>query len=390
MAMNKLIKASLLFFMACAMISCSTDSKKETVAGSSTLLLKLTGVSGNKLLIQELKDKTWLTVDSSLDYKGNATFTISHPETDYYRIVDTAGNSGVVILEPGKTATIEGDLKDMVNTFKSTDSKENNDYFNFQRKLAVIRIHEEEWVKKYKGFMESPATEDSATYYVTKLRDMQDESDKFIKSYIDSIMPSFAVYGMVNYLRIEKEFDYMYALADRIKKEMPDTKYSRLFVGEISRMKTYKEEQAAKDAKGKAAIGKPAPNFTLHNRSGKEVSLASFKGKYVLIDFWASWCGPCRAESPNMVKLYNKFKGKNFEILGVSLDGSEDAWIGAIEKDGLRWVHVSDLMQWNSPVVALYGIDGIPATVIVDPAGVIVAKNLRGEELMSKLDELLK
>ncbi len=388
--MNRLIKALLFFFMACVMLACSSDKKTEEVADSSSLIVNLTGVSGGKLLVQELRDKSWVSVDSTIAYKAGITFFIHNAETDYYRLVDTAGNSGVVILEPGKITTVEGDLKDMVNTFKSEDSKVNNDYFNFQRKLAAIRIHEEEWVKKYKSFMESPTTEDSATYYVTKLRDMQDESDAFVKSYIDSIMPSFAVYGMVNYLRIEKEFDYMYALADRIKKEMPDTKYSRLFVGEISRMKAYKDEQTAKDAKGKAAIGKTAPNFTLHNRSGKEVSLSSLRGKFVLIDFWASWCGPCRAESPNMVKLYNKFKDKNFEILGVSLDGSEDAWNGAIEKDGLTWVHVSDLMQWNSPVVALYGIDGIPATVIVDPAGVIVAKNLRGEELMNKLDELLK
>jgi len=388
--MNNVLKASLVLFSATLFMACSSDDTKEQAAGASTLNLKLTGVSGGKLLVQELRDKTWVTVDSTLDYKGSTTFTIANQEADYYRVLDTAFNSGIVILEPGKTATITGDLKDMVKTFHAEDSKVNNEYYVFQRKFSEIRSHEEEWVKKYKGFMESPSTEDSATYYVTKLRDMQDVSDKFIKSYIDSIMPSFAVYGMVNYLRIEKEFDYMYALADRIKKEMPDSKYSRLFVGEISRMKTYKDEQAAKDAQGKAAIGKAAPNFALHDRSGKSVSLSSLKGKYVLIDFWASWCGPCRAESPNMVKLYNKFKGKNFEILGVSLDGSEDAWNGAIEKDGLTWLHVSDLMQWNSPVVALYGIEGIPATVIVDPNGTIVAKNLRGEELMAKLDELLK
>jgi peroxiredoxin len=382
-------KVSLLLFVGCLLLACSSDNTGE-IKGSSTLTLKLTGVSAGQLVVQELRDKSWVTVDSFVNFKGDASFTINNQEADYYRVLDTTGSSGIVIVEPGQAVTIAGDLKDAVNTFNSSNSKVNNDYYIFQRKLAVIRVNEAEWVKKYKGFMESPATEDSATYYVTKLRDMQDVSDRFIKSYVDSIMPSFAVYGMVNYLRMEKEFDYMYALADRIKKEMPDTKYSRLFVGEISRMKAYKEEQLAKDAKGKAAIGKPAPDFSLPNRSGKSVSLSSLKGKYVVIDFWASWCGPCRAESPNMVKLYKKFKGKEFEILGVSLDGSEDAWNGAIDKDGLTWLHVSDLMQWNSPVVALYGIDGIPATVIIDPQGLIVAKNLRGEELMAKLDELLK
>lgn len=387
--MNKLIKAAFILLLG-ALAACSSDNGKEETTGPSSLNLKLTGTAGGKLVIQQLRDKAWFTVDSINDYKGSATFSVVSPETDYYRVLDTANNYGILILEPGKTITVEGDLKDMIKTFKSNDSKVNNEYYDFQRKLSTVLIHEEEWVRKYKGFMQSPATEDSATYYVALLEDMQNKSDAFIKSYIDSVMPSFAVYTMTGYLRIEKEFDYVYKLADRIKNEMPDSKYSRLFVGEISRMKAYKDEQAAKEAQGKAAIGKQAPNFTLHDRSGKSISLSSLKGKYVLIDFWASWCGPCRAESPNMVKLYNKFKNKNFEILGVSLDGSETAWNGAIEKDHLTWLHVSDLMQWNSPVVAMYGIDGIPATVIVDPNGIIVAKNLRGEELIAKLDGLLK
>ncbi|MDF2456492.1 MAG: ccmG [Cytophagaceae bacterium] len=388
--MYNLFKALLLLCSVFLLWACSSDSTKEESVGSSTLTLKLTGVTGGKLFIQELRDQTWITIDSSASYNGNQTFKIAVSEPDFYRIVDAGTKSGIVILEPGKTATVEGDLKNMAKTFKSADSKSNNDYYVFQHRLSNFIDQEEKLDRKYKEFMEAASTKDSANYYGEKLNEKRNESDQFIKSYIDSIMPSFAVYGMVNYLRIEKEFDYMYALADRIRKEMPNSKYSRLFVGEISRMKTIKEEQAAKDAQGKAAIGKPAPNFTLQDRSGKAVSLSSLKGQYVLIDFWASWCGPCRAESPNMVKLYNKFKGKNFQILGVSLDGSEDAWNGAIEKDGLTWLHVSDLMQWNSPVVALYGIDGIPATVIVDPNGIIVAKNLRGEELLKALDKLLK
>jgi len=389
--MNKLIRAFLILLVVGALAACSSDNDKEDqTKGSSLLTLKLTGTAGGKLVVQQLRDKAWFTVDSTMNYQGSAVFSIAATEEDYYRVLDTANHSAILIVEPGKNITVEGDLKDMINTFKSSDSKVNNEYYDFQRKLSTVLIHEEEWVKKYKGFMQSPSTEDSATYYLTLLEDMQNKSDAFIKSYIDSIMPSFTVYTMTGYLRIEKEFDYVYKLADRIKNEMPDSKYSRLFVGEISRMKAYKDEQAAKEAQGKAAVGKQAPNFTLHDRSGKSISLSSLKGKYVLIDFWASWCGPCRAESPNMVKLYQKFKNKNFEILGVSLDGSEEAWNGAIEKDGLTWMHVSDLMQWNSPVVAMYGIDGIPATVIVDPNGIIVAKNLRGAELMTKLDGLLK
>jgi len=141
-------------------------------------------------------------------------------------------------------------------------------------------------------------------------------------------------------------------------------------------------------------IGKPAPEFALPDPSGKQVSLSSFRGKYVLIDFWASWCGPCRQENPAVVQAYNKYKDKNFTILGVSLDrpGQKDKWLKAVKDDKLTWTQVSDLMEWNSPLVALYnfGETGIPYNVLVDPEGKIVAERLRGSQLEEKLAEVLK
>jgi peroxiredoxin len=138
-------------------------------------------------------------------------------------------------------------------------------------------------------------------------------------------------------------------------------------------------------------VGKPAPEISLPDTEGRTVTLSSFRGKYVLVDFWASWCGPCRRENPNVVQAFNQFKNKNFTILGVSLDrpGQKEGWINAIKEDKLTWTHISDLKFWQSEVVPLYQLSSIPFNVLVDPGGKVVAENLRGEALEQKLHELL-
>jgi len=180
--------------------------------------------------------------------------------------------------------------------------------------------------------------------------------------------------------------DEVYEVVTKVATKFPANKSVVVLKEQLEIQKKKYEEQLALEQQW---IGKPAPEIKMQDPSGKTISLSSFKGKYVLVDFWASWCRPCREENPNVVSAFQKFRDKNFTILGVSLDKNKEAWTKAIMKDGLTWTHISDLQEWYSPVVSIYGIQGIPFNVLVNPDGNIIAKNLRGPELHEKLAEVL-
>lgn len=196
---------------------------------------------------------------------------------------------------------------------------------------------------------------------------------KFIQAHPASYLSLEQLGTLAYYLDYAETAPLYEGLATGIKESAPGKK----FASQLTQMKT-------------VAIGATAPLFALPDTAGKVVSLASFKGKYVLVDLWASWCGPCRAENPNLVRTFNKFKGQNFTILGVSLDRPADRtkWMAAIKKDELTWTHVSDLKFWDNEVAQLYGVKAIPQNFLLDPSGKIIAKNLRGDQLDEKLTTL--
>jgi peroxiredoxin len=212
-----------------------------------------------------------------------------------------------------------------------------------------------------------------------KLHNLNNEYLSALKDYVKA-HPASAVSGWIIYkelnnpaipLEIVQEFTNL--LDEKFKK----TKFGQLATERI------------RQAQG-TVVGGKALDFTLNTPEGKPVSLSSFRGKYVLLDFWASWCGPCRMENPHVVAAYHKFKDKNFTVLGVSLDNNKERWIDAIQRDGLVWTHVSDLKGWASDAARLYGVNAIPQNYLIGPDGTILAKNLRGPQLEEKLLEILK
>lgn len=187
----------------------------------------------------------------------------------------------------------------------------------------------------------------------------------------------------------------LYALEWLVGPDMDVEKVNDLFNSLTSAVQELPSGQKLKfsvDAVRKTAIGMPALDFVQADTNGIPVSLSSFRGKYVLLDFWASWCGPCRAENPNLVKLYKRYNKNNFEIIGISLDRPEkkESWMRAIRSDGLIWTQLSDLQFWNNAVAVLYAIKSIPQNFLISPDGIIIAKNLEGKELNEKVAEVLK
>lgn len=204
---------------------------------------------------------------------------------------------------------------------------------------------------------------------------LESQQAEKVKEMITSMGDSFASLAAIGLLNPKNDFPFIDELITKLNTNYPGT-------SSIMQMKQQLDEMRA------LSVGQVAPDFELPDPNGKMVKLSDLRGKYVLIDFWAAWCKPCRQENPNVVRLYNQYKDKGFEVFGVSLDRTKEDWVKAIADDQLTWTHVSDLKYFNSAAAELYKIEAIPATYMIDPDGKIIARDLRGPSLENKLAEL--
>lgn len=367
--MKRLLAGSLIVAVFFSLMSCNTKKTDGyTINGT------ITGADSGWVLLQKREEGKMITADSVQVKEGKFTLSgkVDMPEVFYLKVAKVDGAFPFFIENGALTMKVYADSIDKSSV---TGSVSQDSYVAYQKGEAVYNLKMEALYGNY-----------------TKAKEANDTAGcKVVEAAFDSVQKALSLYTkeyilkngksvVAAYLAISNAYAFSLEELKAINKAMDPSIANSAYVKNLAEREIIL---------GKVEVGQLAPDFTMNDSTGKPISLSSFKGKVVLVDFWASWCGPCRAENPNVVAAYKKFNSKGFTVLGVSLDSDKDKWTAAVAKDGLTWTHVSDLIGWKNAAAKQYGVMSIPANFLLDKDGKIIGSSLRGEDLMKKLEEVI-
>jgi peroxiredoxin len=371
--------------LAAFLFSCNDKNDK----GMFTLSGEINASPDQKIYLEELyfSGKQPEVLDTGEIKNGKFSLAAIAPEEGLYRIRTEEGAGAIFINEEAKinftgTAISQEPLS---GTFSGQANIALKKLIQYTDSVGMLMANKNRLLDEFtKGNVKADDSIFIATY--NAFISLQDNFTKYSLAYADSAKsPVVALFAAT---MAPVEIGKFEAPLTKLVKRFPKHKG---IAGALAYVKSLAiQPQTQTKPVSKPAVGDMAPELKMNDVDDKPFSLNQLRGKYVLIDFWASWCGPCREENPNVLVAFKRFKDKNFTVLGVSLDENKQAWINAIKEDKLNWQHISDLKKWSSSAVPLYGLDGIPYNVLIDPQGKIIAADLRGNALQNKLAEVFK
>ncbi len=377
--MKNLFRLSVL---ALVLNSCGGGHKKT----NTTFELKgtLTDSKGETIYLEKLASAKPIVVDSCvIDDKGNFSFDNYVPGIGFYRVKLSDQNFGMLVMDSTNKITITGSAKDLGNTYKPVGSPDTKLFLEYNESSKILQRQQDSLNEAFRFAMTTVGVKPDSLKVDSLSKTFEAIYLKVVDSYCERIAEKakananmFPTVIAIQPLDPDKYLELFKLVDAGLTAKYPGHPDINMFHQMIAKMVATK-------------AGGDAIEINLPDPTGKNIALSSLKGKVVLIDFWASWCGPCRKEMPNVVAAYKKYKSKGFEIYGVSMDKELQPWVDAIKKDGITWIQVSDLKYWDCVAAKAYNVQSIPYTVLLDKEGKIIGKGLRGDQLEAKLKELL-